>query len=89
MYKALLLSILLTIFASPALIALAQGSEPARPDQTSTALARLKSSPATTQGPFSTSTQSSATEEPLLLLLFGLAVFVGATTVKKRRSSLR
>src|SRR5262245_1885231 len=42
------------------------------------------------QQSLSVSTIFSPTEgEPLLLLLFGLAIFVGATTLKRKKSSAR
>ncbi len=79
MYKSFiskLLAVSLTIFINAAVMVSAQTTDGQRPKEATTPLV-------------TSSTTSNSQGEPLLLLLLGLAVFVGATTVKRKKSSVR
>lgn len=79
MYKSFiskLLAVSLMILMNAAIMVSAQSVDGHRPKEATTPLV-------------TPSTTSNSQGEPLLLLLFGLAVFVGATTVKRKKSSVR
>jgi hypothetical protein len=91
MYRQILkvtLALLITIFSSQAHQASAQSALPGHGQNSHPVLAEGTAASSGSHQLILTAF-SLTDREPLLLLLFGLAVFLGATTVKRRNSDLR
>ncbi len=83
--KKILLTAAFSLLLSISAIAQTSAGESNKND--SLALIKREANPTATQATLSASGATQSQTEPLLLLLFGLAVFVGATTVKHKRAN--
>src|SRR5262249_4378563 len=88
------LAALISACMSQAILAVDRPPNDNPPEKTATELTTSASKSTPAQKNLSVSSPSSSSfspieGEPLLLLLLGLAVFVGATTIKRKRSSMR